>query len=53
MTDHYQVQERDGEFHVIDTRPDDSRPDDAPVASYATRHEAEIEAKRLNERSLG
>ncbi|WP_185858994.1 hypothetical protein [Vreelandella nanhaiensis] len=53
MSEFYKVQERDGEFHVIDTRPDDSEADFTSVVSYPTRQEAEDEAKRLNENSLG
>ncbi|MGP9663855.1 hypothetical protein ACT3TY_04395 [Halomonas sp. AOP22-C1-8] len=53
MSTFYEVQERDGEFHVIDIRPDDSQADNTSVVSYATRQEAESEAKRLNENSLG
>ncbi|MCS2608964.1 hypothetical protein [Halomonas dongshanensis] len=53
MSEHYQVEEKQGEFHVIDTRPDDSQPGNTVVAAYATFEEAEREARRLNERSLG
>ncbi|PRY61440.1 hypothetical protein B0H98_11264 [Vreelandella songnenensis] len=53
MSEFYKVQERDGEFHVIDTRPDDSQADQTSVVSYSSREEAEGEAKRLNENSLG
>lgn len=53
MSEHYQVEEKQSEFRVIDTRPDDSQPGNTVVASYATFEEAEREARRLNERSLG
>ncbi|MBZ5489083.1 hypothetical protein HW452_16300 [Halomonas aquamarina] len=53
MSKFYKVQERGGEFHVIDTRPDDSQDDQTSVVSYSSREEAESEAKRLNENSLG
>lgn len=53
MSNFYKVQEHNGEFHVIDTRPDDSQEDNTPVVSCPTRQQAEKEAKRLNENSLG
>lgn len=53
MSEFYKVQERNGEFHVIDARPDDSQTDETPVVSYSSRQEAEDEARRLNENSLG